>query len=326
MRKLVYILFIILSFAYTSCSEDSMTSVDGGSGKTVSIQLVPQMVSSSKLIDEDNLASEQIVKNVSIFFTEPSSNAVIGKYVNWGFTDLNDYKLVTLSLDPAVIQSKDIYVITNYNNANNLNAVSTLDDLKALMTPVAGEGNNLSPDNGITMYGETLNFNFNDGTNSPAVVNVDRTCAKYRITVEFPENPVLSMNNHFLIANAARYTYVVKNNSSSLPTTAYYTYAASLPLVYNGSAHTANTYVYEATQVPKLYLYTQMSNMSGTQTFSADLPRPWRNYLYDIKVQVYSGNVPAGTKSMNYDVEGHYAYKVSIKAYDEKGREIPYEE
>ncbi|MDU1891514.1 MAG: DUF4906 domain-containing protein [Dysgonomonas sp.] len=322
MQKIIYILSVIL-LLLTSCSNDSDVFPDNGSEKNISIRLMPAS-SILKTIDGDNLAIEQTVNNVSVFFAEPSSNIITSKYVYSGFTDLDDYKLVTLPLDPATLQAKDIYVITNYNDASALNAVATIDDIKALQTPAVSKTNNLSPSNGICMYGENLNFDFSTAGNTDVIVNVVRTGAKYRISVEFPENPTLSTNNTYLLENAARYTYVVQNTSASLPSTAYYTYAAAIHLTYNGAVYTDNAYVYEADNAPNIYIYTHMSNMTGIQTFSTQLPKPQRNYLYDIKIQVYSGQVPTQTKSATSIIqgEGDYYCSYTIDIYNESGQKV----
>lgn len=321
MQKFIYIL-LIMALSYTSCSENSGIYTSEDSDRTVSIKLISQMSSSLKVVDDDNLASEQTVKNISIFFTEPSSNTITNKYIYPGFANMIDYKLVNLPVGSATLLSKDIYVITNYDNKDVLNAVSTVDDLKGLTTPIANKNNNLLPENGICMYGSTLNFNFNDGTNSPAIVNVERTAAKMRISVQFPESAQLSTNNTYLIENAAQYTYVVKNESSALPSTGYYTYALPLPLVGNGSAYTANAYIYEATKAPTIYLYTHMNNTTESQSFQTELPRPQRNYLYDIKVQIYKGDAPSGTRSTDIDVNYGYNLKTVVTIYDQYGNEI----
>lgn len=321
-----YILSVMLLLLYSSCSEDT----DGYSEnkpKSVSIKLVQQTGFSTKVVDEDNLLSEQTVKNLSVFFTEPSSNVIAYKYVYSGFSSVDDYKLITLPLDPATVLTKDIYIVANYDNVSALNSVSTLDDLKALTTPAVNKTNNLVPENGFCMYGSTLDFNFNDGTNSPAIVNLIRSCAKIRINVTFPENPTLSTNNSFLIQNAAKYTYVIGRTENNLAAADYFTYAAPIALVDNGAhVYTQTTYVYEADNVPKLYIYTYMNGTSTMQEFSTNLPRPIRNHLFDISIEVYSGDVPSGTKSANENKIGQsaYTYKSTINVYDEKGRKVEY--
>lgn len=322
MRRLLYILPILLSFFYISCSDDTDALPEKSEGKTVSIKLMQQPGFVGRIIDNDNLASEQTVKNISVFFTEPSSDVVTNKFVFLRFASVDDYKLVPLPLNPETLHTKDIYVITNYDNVSTLNAVATVSDIQNLTTPAVDKTNNLTPENGICMYGVTYGFNFNDGTYSPAVVNVERTGAKMRVNVTFPENPTLSTNNTFLIQNAARYTYVVKNDTLEIPQTGYYTYAAAMPLTNNGSGvYSGIAYIYAATQAPKLYIYTNMGGKK--QEFSADLPKPQRNYLYDIDIEVYSGTVPPGTKSIGTSNDGQgYYYKTSVSVYDADGNRI----
>lgn len=321
-----YILSVTLLLLYSSCSEDTEDYTEN-KPSSVSIKLVQQTGFSTKVVDEDNLLSEQTVKNISVFLTEPSSNVITYKYVYSGFSSVDDYKLITLPLDPATVLRKDIYIVANYNNVSTLDSVSTLDDLKALTTPAVDKTNNLIPENGFCMYGSTLDFNFNDGTNSPAIVNLIRSCAKIRINVTFPENPTLSTNNSFLIQNAAKYTYVIGRTKNNLGTADYFTYAAPIALVDNGThVYTQTTYVYEADNVPILYIYTYMNGTSAMQEFSTNLPRPVRNHLFDISIEIYSGDVPSGTKSTNGNnlENSGYIYNSTINAYDEKGRKVEY--
>lgn len=300
-----------------SCSDVNDTYSEQ---KSISLKLYQQRGFTTKAIDEDNLAVEQTVKNISVFFTEPSSNTITYKYVNSGFTSVDDYKLIDIPLEPAVVKSKDIYIVANYDNTPLLNALSTVDDLKALTTPTVDKTKNLDPQNGLCMYGVTFDFNFDNGANTAAIVNMERTCAKIRLNVKFPADPALSINNTFLIQNAAKYTYVVENNTSSIPTTDYFTYAAPITLKDNGAGQFTNiTYIYEATVVPRLYIYTHMGNSSSQQEFSTDLPRPVRNYLYDISIDVYED--ASATKSFTSDgTVKTYSYKATTKVYQADGQ------
>lgn len=318
MRKLVYIFSIILLFN-TSCTKDSEIAPATAS---VAIKL-QQDGFSPKLVDEDNLESEQLILNLTIMFTEPSSNVFTHKFVNAGYTDVDDYKLVTLPLDLSELNRKDIYVITNYGNAS-FNALSTLDDLKEKQTPVSNKNNLLEPQKGFCMYGKTYDFDFNNETHSPAIVYAVRTCAKYRITLTFPENPTLSTSNSFLITNAANYTYIMDDTGNTIPSDAYFNFPKQIDLTDNGAgAYVSTAYIYEATKAPQIYIYTHMNNSSKAQEFSADLPVPQRNYLYDIDVRIYESQTKSLINSKNKDA-GNYRYETNITVFDEQGNLVEY--
>jgi len=317
MRKIYYYIVLVTQlFLYISCSDGNDTYSEQ---KSISLKLYQQRGFTTKAIDEDNLAVEQTVKNISVFFTEPSSNTITYKYVNSGFTSVDDYKLIDIPLEPSVVKSKDIYIVANYKNTTSLDAVSTVEDLKALTTPAVDKTNNLEPQNGFCMYGATFDFDFDNGTNTAAIVNMERTCAKIRLNVTFPEDPALSTNNSFLIQKAAKYTYVVEKDTVSIPTTDYFTFATPIALTDNGAgAFTNIAYVYEAGLAPRLYIYTHMGNSPTQQEFSTNLPRPVRNYLYDISIDIYEDS--STTKS--FDPNGsnkNYSYKTSIKVYRADG-------
>lgn len=267
-----------------SCSDNDMPEPD--INKTAYIKIQQNLFKSATMADEDNLESEQTIKTIALFLTEPSSTKIIYKYVNIGSMDMDKYKLVTIPLQLSELQKKDVYLITNYGNTN-LSAVETMDDIEELNTPAMDKNHVLDPSEGFCMYGKLLNFDFSN-TNSSAIVNVERTCAKYRITLTFPENPVLSTDNTFVIANEASYTHIVDGLRGGIPDTDYFNIASPLPLKPDESGKYMNTvYMYEAEKAPQIYVYTRINGSSVKQEFSADLPAPYRNYMYDIDIQIY---------------------------------------
>lgn len=322
MQRIYYYIvsLVLLLLIASSCSND-LDDYSGSDGETISIKLVQQRNYYAKTIDEDNLLIEQTVKNLSVFFTEPSSDVVTNKFIYTGFSSHDDYKIITLPLNPADLLSKDIYIIANYDNQAALQAVTTIDDISQLTTPVVDKNNNLTPENGICMYGNTLNHNFGPGSTTPVLVNLERTGAKMRVNLTFPENPTLSTNNSYLFEGMSTYTYVVKRDNMAIAQNAYYTHAAAFPLTDNGSQQYVSTsYLYESGQAPVLHLYT---NIDGTQqSYSANLPKPMRNYLYDISVEVYGGPVPPGTRNAAMTKSSGYTYITSVKVYDENGQRV----
>ncbi|SHE90880.1 hypothetical protein SAMN05444362_102466 [Dysgonomonas macrotermitis] len=273
------------------------------------------------VIDEDNLESEQTIKNITILLTDPSSDIITHKYVNAGFSDVDDYRLVTLPVELSELGRKDIYVITNYGNSS-LQSLTTISDLKEKTTPAVNKTNNLDPEDGLCMFGKTLDFDFNNDTNSPAIVYAVRTCAKYRITLTFPDNPTLSTNNTFLIANAANYTYIVNNTGNSIPSNAYFNFAAESPLLETSNANEYSNiaYVYEADKAPQMHIYTHPNNSTTAEEFFADLPIPRRNYLYDIEVQVLDG----GTRSLSAgsNSKAQFVYNMKVTTYNNEGNVV----
>lgn len=317
MKKIYYfIVLVALVLLSGSCSDDG-SYLEETPDKQVVLKLFQEEAARSRTVDADNTEEEQTINNISVFFTEPSSDVITHKFVHSGFTRVDDYRLIVLPLDPATLQTKDIYVIANYDNTNALDAIQSTNDLKTLTTPKVNKTQHLLPGNGIVMYGSTDGFNFNSGTNATAIVNIVRTYAKIRLSLTFPENAKLSTNNSFLIQDAATYTYVVRNDQMSLSPNDYFTYAASVPLTDNGNqAYINTTYIYESTRAPRLYIYTYINNSATQQEYSVDLPVPYRNYLYDIKIEIYEATTKNRTRS---DEAGELHYNTQIKIYDEKG-------
>lgn len=292
---------------FAGCSRGA----DDDKQKGVSIRIPAAQSWSSKLVDEDNPASEQVIRDLTLFFTEPSSDIITHTFVHPGFTAYPDYSVVTVPIEPEVLQTRDIYVVTNYGETD-LNTVTTISQLRDVTAPYVDKTNNLDPAEGFCMYGMTAGFDFTSG--QTAIVNVVRACAKYRISLSFPQGAAISTDNRFLIANAAHYTYIIKNPTAILTSGDYFNFAAELPLEADGQGYYTNTvYTYEAAQAPVLYLYTHMGGSAVPQEFSADLPLPVRNHFYQIDVLVYQPEL--GVRSA-----GEYCSEIRVTTYDGDGR------
>jgi len=283
LRQIHYILFILLVFSI-SCSNEELVDTPNANKATIKLK---QTGFQAMLVDGDNLESEQTVKNMTLLFTDPSSDIITHKYIDVSFSSTDDSKIVTLPIDPSELNRKDIYVIANYNNTD-FSTLASLNDLKSKTTPVVDENNLLEPANGLCMYGKTLDFDFNNNTNDIAIVYAVRTSAKYRITLTFPQNSSLSTDNSFLITNIAGYTTIVDDIENDIPSGSYFDFTEAIPLEAGEENANMNVvYAYEAVQAPEIYIYTHINNSSEAQEFSAKLPIPERNYLYDIDVRVY---------------------------------------
>lgn len=314
-RYIIPLLMVI--FGLGSCGDEE-NSLPQPSEKQVVLKLFPEGNITSRVTDADNTVEEQTINNLSVFFTNPSSDAVTHQFVYSGFSDAGDYKLVSLPLDPATLGTKDIYVVANCDNETALNAVQTIDDLKQLITSKVDKNKLLLPLNGIAMYGSTAAFDFNLASRKEAVVTVVRACAKYRLHLTFPENPQLSTTNSFLIANAATYTYIIRNEKAVLTDNDYFTYASAIPLVDNGAqAYTYSAYVYESARSPRLYFYTHADNSTEKREYSVDLPIPFRNYLYDILLEVYESTPDSRTRGVHADAS---ICRMKLNAYDASGK------
>lgn len=292
------------------CNVSCDDRTDPGIDKTAYIKIRQNQFKSSTVIDEDNLESEQVINTIALFLTEPSSKEIVHKYINIGSINMNGYRLITLPLQLSELQKKDVYLITNYKDLN-LSAVNTLDDIKELTTPAVDKNHNLVPNEGFCMYGELLNYDFIKA-NSSAIVNMERTCAKYRVTLTFPENPVLSTDNTFVIANEASYTYIINGLRTGIPDADYFNIADPVVLEPDGTEKYVNTiYMYEAEKAPKIYIYTRINNSPLKQEFSTELPVPYRNFIYDIDIQIYENK---NSRTTRLDVvEPQYRMKTLVR-------------
>ncbi|WP_291585564.1 hypothetical protein [Bacteroides sp.] len=307
MYKLIFIVSIIL-LCNVSCNDDNMPEPDVDT--TAYIKIQQNLFKGATMIDEDNLENEQVINTIALFLTEPSSQEITYKYINIGSVNVDGYRLIALPLQLSELQKKDVYLITNYKDIN-LSVVNTMDDINELTTPAVDKNHDLDPNEGFCMYGELLNYDFTD-ENSSAIVNLERTCAKYRVTLTFPDNPVLSMDNTFVIANEASYTHIVNDLRTGIPDSDYFNIADPIILESDGSGKYINTvYMYEAEKAPKIYIYTRINNSSQKQEFSTELPVPYRNFIYDIDIQIYE-NKDSGTTRLG-GIEPQYRMKTIVR-------------
>ena len=307
MYKLIFIVSIIL-LCNVGCSDGDMPNPEVD--KTAYIKMQQNLFKSANMVDEDNLESEQVINTIALFLTEPSSQEIAYKYTNIGSINMDGYRLIALPLQVSELQKKDVYLITNYKNIN-LSAVNTMDDIKNLNTPTVDKNHDLDPNEGFCMYGELLNYDFTD-TNSSAIVSMERTCAKYRVTLTFPDNPVLSTDNTFVIANEASYTHIVNGLRTGIPDSDYFNIASPISLEADGTGKYINTvYMYEAEKAPKIYIYTRINNSSQKQEFSTELPAPYRNYIYYIDIQIYESK-DSHTTRLN-GIEPQYKMRTTVQ-------------
>ena len=307
MYKLIFIVSIIL-LCNVSCNDDNMPEPDVDT--TAYIKIQQNLFKGATMIDEDNLENEQVINTIALFLTEPSSQKITYKYINIGSVNVDGCRLIALPLQLSELQKKDVYLITNYKDIN-LSVANTMDDINELTTPAVDKNHDLDPNEGFCMYGELLNYDFTD-ENSSAIVNLERTCAKYRVTLTFPDNPVLSMDNTFVIANEASYTHIVNDLRTGIPDSDYFNIADPIILESDGSGKYINTvYMYEAEKAPKIYIYTRINNSSQKQEFSTELPVPYRNFIYDIDIQIYE-NKDSGTTRLG-GIEPQYRMKTIVR-------------
>ncbi len=316
MRKLIYYMASVLFVSLTACSEDTDFVTEDSGKATLRLR-------QSWVVDQDNLASEQTIQNIAVLLTEPSSEVITHKYINASFSSASEYESVTLPDDVTTLNSKDIYVLTNYDNSIDFDGITTLEELERQTTPSVNSIQNLDPARGFCMYGKTLDFDFNNTDNESAIVYVNRICAKYRITLTFSPDPAVSTENSFLITEAANYAYIGKNTGDTIPEDAYFDFTEPIVLEASGdTAYIAVAYVYESVKTPGLQLITNPTTAAESEEYSTTLPLPQRNYLYDIQIKVFER--PSTLRNVQADVntrkQREHLMKVTV--YDENGNQV----
>lgn len=318
MYKILILFFFGILF--WSC-DDNREIIPDASG--VSLLLVPLKSTNDAGDPNDNLAEEYAIVNLSIFMTNVGSNTVTNKFVNLTFTPVNDgsvqnYQKVLLStLEPATIGNKDIYVIANCMDITGLDAVQTVDDLKALRTPVIAGNSSLTTTGGLPMFGSLPNAELSDATaNNPVSVTLVRTCAKFRVTLFFTGSGWIGTNNSFTIGNAAPYTFYIRNGTYKFDISDLVSYAAVPLIPVSGDPQRFQnvTYLYESLQLPNLHLETTIGADLKEYDILSNFPLPVRNHLYDIQIQILPpSSSSAPSVNQKTDVLN---YQVVVRTYD----------
>jgi hypothetical protein len=277
-------LFVLLLFQFGCSEEIVVPETETG----VTLLLAPLRAATD---DADNLPAEYNILNLSIFLTDAGSNTITDKFVNQPFSAATDVsimncKLVNLPTELSAQPAKDVYVIANFDNVAAMNAVQTVDDLKALQTPTLVTPNILTTGRGLPMFGETDAVDFSTATtDNPPSVMLIRTCAKIRVTLTFPDATWVGTENMFVIENAPAYTYFVPN-SFALPSTAFFDYPRIMFSQNSPQEFVSTTYIYESSTPPRLHLYTTVNGVAKDYLANSNFPLPVRNYLYDIQIQI----------------------------------------
>jgi hypothetical protein len=293
--KIYLVLFLVAAAIFTGCEDSDGIPVEKQTG--VYIRFMPQR-NTKAANDTDNLPEEYAINDLSIFLTEVGSNTVVNKYVHQSFSPVNDTaKLVALPLDPTTVARKDVYVIANCADITSLNAIQTLDDMKALQTPLATTTAGLATTQGLPMYGQSLNTNLsNTSVGNPALVPLIRACAKLQITLSFPDNSWIGTGNEFMIENAAPYTFYIKNNSFTFNASDLISYPQIAFNQIDVQNYQCIAYVYESSQAPALHVYTTINSTAKEYIVDSNFPLPVRNNFYDIQIQIFPP-ANANTKS-----------------------------
>lgn len=318
MKKIALYIAFIISIAFVGCSQDE-DEIKVEKTQNISLFINPVNNIRTKVIDDDNLASEQTINDLSIFLTDPSTDAITNKYIHQSFTSAEEgCKIISLPITPDEAQTKDIYVVANFNDAASLNALSSIAALKQLATPQTDATNLLDPAKGFAMFGETLNFNFTTQTETLVPVEMVRTVAKIRVKLTFADTDYIGTNNSFLIENAAQYTFL-DNSGSSIPSDAYFNYTTPVALNRGANSQEFNntTYIYESGASPIMNVSTTIGNPAEVKQYTINLPQPERNHLYDVDIQIFKSQPTPRNISSQQITFSH-----TIRKYDKRGIEI----
>jgi hypothetical protein len=261
--------------------------------------------------DEADLPEEYAILNLSIFMADAGDEAITDKYVYQSSVavsspspDCLGCRQVKLPLDPAALARKDIYVIANYDNIAQLNAVQTVADLQALTTSRLRNEVRLSTTRGLPMYGESLDIDLTDTASDPPHIRLARTCAKIQVDLLFTDASWIGTNNYFRVENVAPYTYFVPNADFSISVTDLIEYPQVFLNQQTGSPQCFSgvAYIYESTRVPHITLYTVVGGKAREYVLSTNFPLPTRNRMYHILVEIYPP-LPGATRGGEGEIQ-----------------------
>lgn len=76
--------------------------------------------------------------------------------------------------------------------------------------------------------------------------------------------------------------------------------------------------MYQSTHTPVITFYTYFHGGTEQQEFTANLPVPDRNYLYDLDVRIFE-DTDSNTRSFSSGNKKGYRWEYNVCVYDEKG-------
>lgn len=280
----IYMAFSLALFLLTACHNDGEPFRETPREASLVLRPAPSLKAAG---DPDDLPAEYAVKDLSVFLVAPGGTTVLNRFIHTGFTPSGDNcTLVSLPLDPTTAAFRDIYVVANCNDIASLNAILSVNDIKALETPQGPLTTAAMP-----MYGQAANINLGvTSAASPAGITLTRACAKLRITLE---NPAAGADNAFIVENAAPCTLYAPGNPLTFGTPELIAYPqAALDLVSAGT-YQGITYIYESVQPPRLRILTSIDGTAREYVAGPNFPLPVRGYLYDISVRVLPSGLSA---------------------------------
>lgn len=311
MNKLFFILICAVTLLY-GCEDKDDSFPEKPWGVTLSFTPVHNMAA---LDDPDDLPDEYEIKDLSIFVASAGTNLITEKFIHHEFSSVdNTYnKLVNLPLEQAGTM-KDIYVVANCPDITALNAIQSVDDLKLLKTPVVENSSGLTTIQGLPMYGQIVNANLSGTTSeNPANIMLNRTCAKIRISLLFPDNSWLGIANSFMIENLAPYTFYISNNSFRFDPSELIAYPQINFEQVNAQEYHGVIYIYESQQLPLLHIYTTINDSEKEYIIGSSFPLPLRNYYYDIQIQALPSANPLVLRTVTSNQAENF--KINVRSY-----------
>ncbi|GAB6119706.1 hypothetical protein JCM30204_49470 [Dysgonomonas termitidis] len=281
--------FTLALFLLTACHNDGEPFQETPREASLVLRPAPGLKAAA---DPDDLPAEYAVKDLSVFLAAPGGNTVLNRFIHTGFTPSGaDCTLVSLPLDPATVAFRDIYVVANCNDIASLNAILSVNDIKALATPQGPLTTAVMLSSGLPMYGQAANINLG-GTSaaSPAGITLTRACAKLRITLE---NPAAGADNAFIVENTAPCTLYAPGNPLTFGTPELIAYPQAALDPVTAGTYQGITYVYESAQPPRLRILTSIDGTDREYVAGPNFPLPVRGYLYGISVRVLPSGLPA---------------------------------
>lgn len=294
-----YLILFLVALPLICCEDHNNPA---GEQETVYIGFTPAEITRA-VTGADDLPEEYEIRNLSIFLADPGSNVIANRFVHQPFSSVDpatemNYKQVALPLDPAGIGRKDVYVVANCPDIASLDAVTSLDGLRALQTPEATVTEGLSAATaGLPMYGESPDMNLaTTSAGNPALVTLKRTCAKLRITLTFTDDSWVGTDNAYSVENVAPYTFYANNTPSSFVPGDMISYPRTAFSSVDAQQFESVAYIYESSLPPYIRIHTNLGGEAKEYFINTGLPVPVRNNLYDIEIQIYPPET-TGTRS-----------------------------
>nr|WP_207155652.1 DUF4906 domain-containing protein [Prevotella herbatica] len=239
-RRISYTLYILLSLTLlSSCNTMDEMLDEKQDTATLTVKIAQQDPTTV------TRAISDAIENVNVLVFDAQGHLIGSAYASSSPT--------SVSVPVRVSSGCTVCAIANTGSGTYFDGISTLKELKSVVTPAITLATALSSKSNEILYGEATNVTLSSGANTQAVI-LKRLYSKYTFTITPSSNIAIT---GYQLCNVPNECYIASGNTNN-PTTGFggLNYDAVATPVYAGTVIT----------VPPYYIYENLAGTNNTLT------------------------------------------------------------